>query len=85
MWHPDLTNAERPLYQALVRTLERDIAEAQRLYAPGAPWTPASLAAYIEAVLQGAFVLAKARGGPEPAALCLEHLSRSLEGLFSPE
>ncbi|HET9251805.1 MAG TPA: TetR/AcrR family transcriptional regulator [Candidatus Eisenbacteria bacterium] len=61
-----------------------DIAEAKKRYAPDAPWTPESLALFTQAVLQGAFVLAKAKHGPEVAAECLRHLRRYLEGQFHP-
>ena len=33
-------------------------------------------------MIQGAFVLAKAKGGPEIAAECLDHLRRYLESQF---
>ncbi|MBV8567632.1 MAG: TetR/AcrR family transcriptional regulator [Methylobacteriaceae bacterium] len=56
-----------------------DIAAARRLYAPGAEWTPDSLALFTQAVIQGAFVLAKARHGAAVAADCLDHLRRYLE------
>ncbi|SON54507.1 Transcriptional regulator AcuR [Hartmannibacter diazotrophicus] len=42
----------------------------------------ASLALYTQAVLQGAFILAKARGGPDIAADCLDHLIRYVRLLF---
>jgi TetR/AcrR family transcriptional regulator, transcriptional repressor for nem operon len=60
----------------------RDIAEAKKRYAPNAPWTPESLALFTQAVIQGAFVLAKAKHGPEVAAECLSHLRRYLETQF---
>lgn len=63
-------------------TVANDIAEAKRRYAPKAPWTPESLALFTQAVIQGAFVLAKARQGPEIAAECLRHLRRYLESQF---
>ena len=62
----------------------RDIAEAKKLYAPDAPWTPESLALFTQAVLQGAFVLAKAKHGPEVASECLRHLRRYIESQFHP-
>ncbi|HZZ21555.1 MAG TPA: helix-turn-helix domain-containing protein [Roseiarcus sp.] len=62
--------------------LEADIAEAKARYAPNAAWTPASAALYSQAVLQGAFVLAKAKHGPEVAADCLDHLKRYFETLL---
>jgi TetR/AcrR family transcriptional repressor of nem operon len=63
--------------------LGTDIAEAKGLYAPRATWTPESLALFAQAVIQGAFVLAKAKNGPKVAADCLDHLRRYFEALFS--
>ncbi len=60
------------------------IAEAKRRYAPDAPWSAESLALHIQAVIQGAFILAKARQGPRVAAECLQHLRRYLETQFTP-
>ena len=60
----------------------KDIAEARRRYAPRAPWSAQSLALYIQAVIQGAFILAKAKQGPQVAAECLQHLRRYLETQF---
>jgi TetR/AcrR family transcriptional regulator, transcriptional repressor for nem operon len=34
-------------------------------------------------VIQGAFILAKAKNGPEIARVCLEHFRRYLEMLFN--
>ncbi|MBI5867550.1 MAG: TetR/AcrR family transcriptional regulator [candidate division Zixibacteria bacterium] len=58
------------------------VAEAKARYVPDAPWSAESLALYTQAVLQGAFILAKARGGPEVAIECITHLRRYLELLF---
>ena len=46
------------------------------------PWTAASLALHTQAVLQGAFILAKATGGAEAAADSIDHLRRYVELLF---
>ena len=63
-------------------TLE-DIAEAMRKYGfDDSQWSARSLALHTQAVIQGAFVLAKAKGGPEIAAASLDHLRRYLELLF---
>jgi TetR/AcrR family transcriptional repressor of nem operon len=62
--------------------LEADMAEAKRLYAPDAEWAPESAALFSQAVLQGAFVLAKAKHGPKAAADCLNHLKRYFEQLL---
>lgn len=68
-------------------TLEADIKAAMRDLArdqgtrPG--FTAKSLALHIQAVLQGAFILAKAKGGAAIAAESLDHLTRYLELLFN--
>ena len=61
----------------------KDIAAAKALYAPAAEWSAQSLALDTQAVLQGAFVLAKSKGGPEVARDCLAHLRRYLLQLFN--
>jgi len=64
-------------------TLEADIAAAIKTYRINADWTPASLALHTQAVLQGAFILAKAKGGPQVAADSVDHLRRYIELLFN--
>ncbi|WNG43280.1 TetR/AcrR family transcriptional regulator [Archangium minus] len=63
--------------------LARDIAEAKARYAPDAPWTPESLGVFMQTVIQGAFILAKAKQGPEVAAESLRHLRRYLQTQFT--
>ncbi len=63
-------------------TLEPDIEAAIRQYGIRASWTPASLAAHTQAVLQGGFVLAKASGDPDLARDSVDHLRRYIEMLF---
>jgi TetR/AcrR family transcriptional repressor of nem operon len=65
-------------------TLEADIAAAMLARGMSPAWTAKSLALHTQAVLQGAFILAKAKGGPEIAADSVDHLTRYLELLFSP-
>ena len=62
-------------------TLEADIAAAMMLY-DVQETTPASLAIHTQTVLQGAFILAKAKGGPEIARDSVAHLKRYFEMLF---
>jgi len=62
--------------------IEADIAEAMREYGLDPEWTAESLALYTQAVIQGAFILAKAKNGSTVAADCLDHLRRYLEMLF---
>jgi TetR/AcrR family transcriptional repressor of nem operon len=52
-------------------------------YGVGAQWGAESLALHTQAVLQGAFVLAKATGDAAVAADSVDHLRRYLELLFS--
>lgn len=62
-----------------------DIAEAMEKYGVEADWTAESLALHTQAVLQGAFILAKARNGPDIAADSVDHLRRYIEMLFGRE
>lgn len=64
------------------RTLEADIAEAMTERGIEADWTPQSLAAHTQAVLQGAFILAKAKGGAAIAVESVTHLRRYVSLLF---
>jgi TetR/AcrR family transcriptional regulator, transcriptional repressor for nem operon len=69
-------------------TIEPYIAEAmeQRGLDPAGAdtgWSAASLALHTQAVLQGAFILAKAKGGPAIAEDSADHLSRYVRLLFA--
>lgn len=63
-------------------TLEADIEAAVAKYKIEGDWTAKSLALHTQAVLQGAFILAKAQGGPEIAREMAGHLKRYVELLF---
>ena len=63
-------------------TLEADIAAAMQGRGIVAGWTAESLARHTQAVLQGAFILAKASGNPEMARESVGHLKRYIELLF---
>lgn len=63
-------------------TLEADIEAAMRDRGMAVDWTAKSLALHTQAVLQGAFILAKAKGGPAVAADSVDHLKRYLTLLF---
>jgi len=80
--HPAIREACDTQLRAHCTMLAEDIALARRLYAAHAPWSADSLALHIQAVIQGAFILAKARQGPQVAADCLKHLRRYLETQF---
>jgi TetR/AcrR family transcriptional regulator, transcriptional repressor for nem operon len=80
--HPGLRDACEASISGHAATVELDIAAAMKLYGVSAKWSARSLALHTQAVLQGAFILAKANGGPEVAAACIEHLRRYIELLF---
>ena len=55
--------------RTVAAAVANDIEAAKALYASDdATWSAESLALYTQAVLQGAFVLAKAKGGPRSRA-----------------
>jgi TetR/AcrR family transcriptional repressor of nem operon len=80
--HPPIRAACEKCISGHAATLESDIAEAKREYGIEAQWTAGSLALYTQAVIQGAFILAKAKHSPQVAADCLDHLRQYLEMLF---
>ncbi len=63
-------------------TVARDIAEAMKAHRIQGDWTADSLALHMQAVLQGAFILAKAKGSAQVAADSVDHLRRYVEMLF---
>jgi TetR/AcrR family transcriptional repressor of nem operon len=83
----DSTPAIRAACEASIsghaQKLEADIAAAMTARGITADWTAASLALHTQAVLQGAFILAKAKGGPAIAAQSIDHLKRYVELLFA--
>lgn len=80
--HPAIRDACEKSIREHAATLEADIAAAMDKYVINPDWTAKSLALHTQAVLQGAFVLAKANGGPAVAIDCVDHLRRYLELLF---
>jgi TetR/AcrR family transcriptional repressor of nem operon len=64
-------------------TLEADIAAAVAARGVRGAWTAESLARHIQAVIQGAFVLAKAGADPDLARESLDHLGRYIRLLFN--
>jgi TetR/AcrR family transcriptional repressor of nem operon len=63
--------------------LEADIAAAMKSRGVRGDWTAQSLALHTQAVLQGAFILAKAKGSASVAASSVDHLRRYVELLFT--
>lgn len=62
--------------------VEADIREAKAKHCPNAKFDPRSLAAHTQAVLQGAFILAKATGNPQLATESIDHLKTYVQLLF---
>ncbi len=80
--HPAIRDACQREITGHAMTLRDDIAAAMAASRASGGWTATSLALHVQAVIQGAFILAKASGGPEVAAESLGHLRRYLSMLF---
>jgi TetR/AcrR family transcriptional regulator, transcriptional repressor for nem operon len=81
--HPDIRAACEAAVATHIAGLTPDIEAAKKRYAPHASWSAESIGYFIQSVLQGAFILAKAKQSPEVARESLAHLRRSLEALFT--
>ena len=81
--HPDIRDACDSSISTHAAQLQVDIAEAMKRYRVRAPWTAESLALHTQVVLQGAFILAKAKGSSAVAEASIDHLRRYVELLFS--
>jgi len=81
--HPAIREACAASILGHAATLEPDIAAAMKARGMQAEWTAASLAAHTQAVLQGAFILAKATGERAVALDTIDHLERYIRLLFS--
>jgi TetR/AcrR family transcriptional regulator, transcriptional repressor for nem operon len=82
--HPAIREACNRSISGHAATLVADIEGAMRQRGVRPEWNAESLALYTQASLQGAFILAKARGGAAIAAQCVDHLRRYIELLFQP-
>jgi TetR/AcrR family transcriptional regulator, transcriptional repressor for nem operon len=82
---PDIRDACDASISGHAAKVEADIAEAMKRHNVRADWTARSLALHTQAVLQGAFILAKARDSAEIAAESVDHLRRYVDLLFRPE
>jgi TetR/AcrR family transcriptional repressor of nem operon len=80
--HPDIREACDASMGSHAAKVEIDIAAAMKRYRIRAPWTAESLALHTQAVLQGAFILAKAQGDAAVAETSIDHLRRYIELLF---
>lgn len=81
--HPAIAQAGGAAITGHAATLVADIQAAMEESGRTFPYTAQSLALHTQAVLQGAFILAKATGGPDAAADSISHLRRYIELLFN--
>jgi TetR/AcrR family transcriptional repressor of nem operon len=81
--HPAIRRACSSSIIGHVGTLEEDLAEAIDRYQPLSGLTAHGLAIHTQAVLQGAFILAKATDDPQVAVDSVLHLRRYFELLFT--
>jgi TetR/AcrR family transcriptional regulator, transcriptional repressor for nem operon len=81
--HPDIRAACDRGMSAHIAALTRDIDAAKQCYAPTASWSAESVGYFIQAVLQGSFIFAKAKQSPAVVRENLAHLRRYLATLFA--
>src|SRR5262245_53146575 len=81
--HPAIRDACARSIAGHAAKVEADIRAAIEQHGVAGSWSAESLALYTQAVLQGAFILAKARNTAEVAADCVDHLRRYVEQLFN--
>ena len=80
--HPGIRRACEACIIRQATEVESEIADAMKRHLGRATWTAESLALHIQAVLQGAIILAKAKGTHEIAVESVDHLRRYVESLF---
>jgi TetR/AcrR family transcriptional regulator, transcriptional repressor for nem operon len=82
--YPRIRDACNAGISSHAHTIALDVAAAKTIYAPHASWDAETLALYTQAVIQGAFILAKAQGSSHIVAQCIGHLRCYVEGLLTP-
>ena len=80
--HPRIRDACNAGIRGHAATIAADLTQAKALYVPDADWDPMVVALYTQATIQGAFILAKAEGGPEIAERCIHLLRRHVASLL---
>jgi TetR/AcrR family transcriptional repressor of nem operon len=80
--HPDLRAISEAGLANHIAMLARDLEAAKQRYAPDATWTAESVGTFMQAVLQGGFIFAKANQDPEITKSCIAHLRAYLETLL---
>jgi TetR/AcrR family transcriptional repressor of nem operon len=79
---PEVREACRIGIETHAATITKLVEEAKALHSPRATWSAEGLALHTQAVLQGAFVLAKAKNDAQIAIDSVIHLRRYIELLF---
>lgn len=79
---PAIREACREAIFSHAGTVEDMVSAAKARHAPGASWSAQSLALHTQAVIQGAFILAKATTDAQTADDMIVHLRRYIELLF---
>ncbi len=80
--HPAIRAACNVGLSSHIANLTGAIEAAKQRCAPDAAWSAESVGYYIQTVLQGSFIFAKAKGDSEVVRENLRHLRRYLESLF---
>ena len=80
--HPEIRAACDLGLSSHIAELTRDVEEAKLLHAPTSTWSAESVGYFIQAVIQGSFIFAKAKQSPEVVQENLAHLRRYLGVLF---
>jgi TetR/AcrR family transcriptional repressor of nem operon len=83
--HPRIRAACAASIEGHAGTLVADIEAARKLYRPVPGWTAESLALHTQVVLQGAFVVAKAKDDRQVVFDAIDHLKRYVRSLFRPK
>jgi len=81
--HPQIRSACDLGLSAHITELTRDIEAAKKCYAPRALWSAESVGYFIQTVLQGSFIFAKATQSSEVIRENLMHVRRYLGVLFN--
>ncbi len=80
--HPGLRVACEQALSSHIAELSRYLQAAKEQYAPTASWSAESVGTLIQSVLQGSFIFAKAKQGPDVVRENLDHLRRYLRLLL---
>lgn len=83
--HPAIREACARSINEHAAQVEADIVAALAVRGMNPSWSPRSLALYTQAVIQGAFILAKAHNRADVAGESLDHLKSYIELLFNGE